>query len=155
MGNPFPARLFPKPPTVSVTLWTTGTQGEKINRVWHTLWNYWWIYRFAWPVSMWWRFNSSHASKPFLLPSIVCMPKGSSQMAHFTWGGLQRPIIFLCWQTNNSEGSASVSISIFSCLIRTGDQLQEDLVRSGYKTNKEVKILAILLHVGEPIEPTK
>jgi hypothetical protein len=42
--------------------------------------------------------------------------------------------------------------SIFSCGIKTGDQPQEDLVRSGYKTNKEVKIMAIL-HVGEPIEP--
>jgi hypothetical protein len=30
VGNPFPAPLFPKPPTVSVTLWTTGTQEKKL-----------------------------------------------------------------------------------------------------------------------------
>ncbi len=41
----------------------------------------------------------------------------------------------------------------FSCHIKTGNQPQWDLVRYGYKTNKEVKIMAILLHVGEPIEP--
>jgi hypothetical protein len=34
--------------------------------------------------------------------------------------------------------------SIFSCHVETGNQPPEDLVRSGYKTNKEVKIMAIL-----------
>jgi len=37
--------------------------------------------------------------------------------------------------------------------IKTGNQPQDDIVRSDYKTNKEVKIMAILLHVGKPIEP--
>jgi hypothetical protein len=32
-------------------------------------------------------------------------------------------------------------------------QPQQDLVRSDYKTNKEVNIMAIFLHVGKPIEP--
>ncbi len=41
----------------------------------------------------------------------------------------------------------------FSCHIETGDQPQRDLVGYGYKTIKEVKIMATLLHVGEPIEP--
>ncbi len=43
----------------------------------------------------------------------------------------------------------------FSCHIKTGDQPQRDLVGYGYKTNKEIKIMAILLHVGQPIEPIK
>jgi hypothetical protein len=37
--------------------------------------------------------------------------------------------------------------------MKTGDQPQGDVVRYGYKTSKEVKIMAILLHLGEPIEP--
>jgi hypothetical protein len=28
-----------------------------------------------------------------------------------------------------------------------------DLAKSGYKTNKEVEYLGILLHVGKPLEP--
>jgi hypothetical protein len=42
--------------------------------------------------------------------------------------------------------------SNFSCHIKTGNEPQGDLVGYGYKTNK-VKIMAILLHVGKPIEP--
>ncbi len=45
---------------------------------------------------------------------------------------------FEAWELNN---------------IKTGNQPQDDIVRSDYKTNKEVKIMAILLHVGKPIEP--
>ncbi len=41
----------------------------------------------------------------------------------------------------------------FSCHIETANQPQRDLVRYGYKIIKEVKIMAILLHVAEPIEP--
>jgi hypothetical protein len=44
-------------------------------------------------------------------------------------------------------------LSIFSCCIKSGDQLQKDLAKSDYKTNKEVKNLGILLHVGEQLEP--
>ncbi len=43
--------------------------------------------------------------------------------------------------------------SIFSCCIKSGDQPQEDLAKSDYKTNKEVENLGILLHVGEQLEP--
>jgi hypothetical protein len=43
--------------------------------------------------------------------------------------------------------------SIFSCCIKSGDQPQEDLAKSDYKTNKEVENLEILLHVGEQLEP--
>jgi hypothetical protein len=42
--------------------------------------------------------------------------------------------------------------SNFSCCSKSGNQLQEDLVKSGYKTNRELKILGILLHVWEPLE---
>ncbi len=82
------------------------------------------------------------------------MPKASSQMGHFAWGALQRADKSSLLTNDQFRGSSRCSFfSIFSCRIKTGDQPQEDLVRSGYKTNKEVKIMAILLHVGEPIEP--
>jgi hypothetical protein len=38
--------------------------------------------------------------------------------------------------------------SIFSCCIKSGDQPQEDLVKSDYKTNKEAENVGILLCVG-------
>jgi len=60
--------------------------------------------------------------------------------------------VFFADKPNNSEGPASVSFFNFACDIKTGDRSQGDLVRYGYKRNKEVKIMAILLHVGEPIE---
>jgi hypothetical protein len=45
--------------------------------------------------------------------------------------------------------------SIFSCcppkVVMTHKAV--DLAKSGYKTNKEVEYLGILLHVGKPLEP--
>ncbi len=41
---------------------------------------------------------------------------------------------------------------IFSCCSKSGDQPQEDLAKSGYKTNREIENLGILLHVGETLE---
>jgi hypothetical protein len=38
--------------------------------------------------------------------------------------------------------------SIFLCYPKSGDQLQEDLAKSGYKTNREVENLGILFPVG-------
>jgi len=38
--------------------------------------------------------------------------------------------------------------SIFLCCSKSGDQLQEDLAKSGYKTNREVENLGILFPVG-------
>jgi hypothetical protein len=82
------------------------------------------------------------------------MPKGSSQMGHFTWGALQTANKSSLLTNEQFRGSSKCFFfSIFSCGIKTGDQQQEDLVRSGYKTNKEIKIMAILLHVSKPIEP--
>jgi len=86
--------------------------------------------------------------------SIGCMPKGSSQMGHFTWGALQTADKSSLLTNEQFRGSSPCFFfSIFSCRIKTGDQPQEDLVSSGYKTNKKVKIMAILLQVGQPIEP--
>jgi hypothetical protein len=43
---------------------------------------------------------------------------------------------------------------IFSWCFESGDQPQEDLAKSGYKTNKEIrKSRNPVLHVGEPQEP--
>jgi hypothetical protein len=42
---------------------------------------------------------------------------------------------------------------IFPCCIKNGDQLQEDLAKSSYKTNREVRNLGILLPIGKPLEP--
>ncbi len=47
-----------------------------------------------------------------------------------------------------------VLFSISSLLHQKDDQPQEDLARSGCKTNKEVESVGILSHVGEPLEPT-
>jgi hypothetical protein len=50
--------------------------------------------------------------------------------------------------THSSEVAASVSFSsVVSCCIKRGNQ-QEDLASSGYKTNKEVESLGILLDVA-------
>jgi hypothetical protein len=38
---------------------------------------------------------------------------------------------------------------------KTGDQPQEDLAKSGYKTNKEIENLRIVLNVGKPQEPIR
>jgi hypothetical protein len=82
------------------------------------------------------------------------MRKASSQMGHFTWGGLQRADKSSLLTNDQFSGSSRCFFfSIFSCRIKTGNEPQQDLVRSDYKTNKEVKIMAILLHVGKPIEP--
>jgi hypothetical protein len=82
------------------------------------------------------------------------MPKASSQMGHFTWGALQTAYKSSLLTNEQFRGSSQcLFFAIFPCRIKTGDQPQEDLVRSGYKTNKDVKIMAILLHVGKPIEP--
>jgi hypothetical protein len=37
---------------------------------------------------------------------------------------------------------------IFSCWSKSGDQPQGDLAKSGYKTNREIENLGILLHFG-------
>jgi len=82
------------------------------------------------------------------------MPKASSQMGHFTWGALQRADKSSLLTNDQFRGSSRCFFfKIFSCRIETGNQPQQDLVGSDYKTNKEVKIMAILLHVGKPIEP--
>jgi hypothetical protein len=82
------------------------------------------------------------------------MPKASSQLGHFTWGALQTADKSSLLTNKQFRGSNQCFFfSIFSCRIKTGHQPQEDSVRSDYKTNKEVKIMAILLHVGKPIEP--
>jgi hypothetical protein len=36
---------------------------------------------------------------------------------------------------------------------QSGDKKQEDLAKFGYKTNREVENLGVLLHVGEPLKP--
>jgi hypothetical protein len=41
----------------------------------------------------------------------------------------------------------------FSCCSEGGCKPQEDLAKPDYKTNREVKNLGILLHVGEPLKP--
>jgi len=41
---------------------------------------------------------------------------------------------------------------IFSCCSKSGDQPQKDLAKSGYKTNRQIENLGILLHVGETLE---
>jgi hypothetical protein len=41
---------------------------------------------------------------------------------------------------------------LLSCCSKSGDQPQEDLAKSGYKTNREVEKLGILLHANEPLE---
>jgi hypothetical protein len=47
-----------------------------------------------------------------------------------------------------------LKISVFlSCCSKSGDQPQEDLAKSGYKTNREVENLGILLHPNEPLAP--
>jgi len=43
-------------------------------------------------------------------------------------------------------------VPIFSCFTKNGSQPQENLAKSGYKTNREVENIGILLHVGELIE---
>ncbi len=42
--------------------------------------------------------------------------------------------------------------SIFSCHTRSGDQPQVDLAKCGNKTNREVRNLDFLSHVGKPVE---
>jgi hypothetical protein len=78
------------------------------------------------------------------------MPNGSSQMGHFTWGRPKMANKFSLL-IHNSEIPV-LYFSIFSCCIKSGDQPQGDLVRSAYKTNKEVEIPGILLHFGKPLE---
>jgi len=43
--------------------------------------------------------------------------------------------------------------SIFLCCAISDDQPQDDLAKSGYKKNREVKNLGVLLHVGVPPKP--
>jgi hypothetical protein len=43
----------------------------------------------------------------------------------------------------------SAFFSIFSCCSESGNQPQEDLVKSSYKTNAEIENLQILLHIGK------
>ncbi len=75
-------------------------------------------------------------------------------MGHFTWGALQMADKSSLLTNDQFSGSSKCFFfSIFSCRIKIGYQPQEDLVRSGYKTNKEIKFMAILLHVGKPTEP--
>jgi hypothetical protein len=40
-----------------------------------------------------------------------------------------------------------------SIIFKNDNQPQEDLTKYGYKTNKEVENLEVLLHVGDPLEP--
>jgi hypothetical protein len=89
--------------------------------------------------------STAHMSaNHFCCLSIVFMPKASSQMGHFTWGALQTANKSSLLTNEQFRGSSwCFFFSIFSCHIKTGDQPQEDLVRSSYKTNKEVKIMAI------------
>jgi hypothetical protein len=125
VGNPFPARLFPKPTTVRVTLWTTGTQGEKTNRVWHTLWNSRSIYRFLWyrPNSTT-GMSSEHVMKiqqltcqqTISVALVFCMyAKGKFSNGPLYLGSTSNGrISLLCWQnSNNSEGPAGVSFFQF------------------------------------------
>jgi hypothetical protein len=79
------------------------------------------------------------------------MPNGSSQMGHFIVGRPKMANKFSL-MIHNSEIPASVVFSIFSCCIKSGDHPQGDLVRSAYKTNKEVEILRSLLCIGKPLE---
>jgi hypothetical protein len=44
---------------------------------------------------------------------------------------------------------------IFSCCSKSGYQAQEDSTKSNYKTNRKIKNLGILLHVGKPLEPIR
>jgi len=47
-----------------------------------------------------------------------------------------------------------LQIGVFlSCCSKSGDQPREDLAKSGYKTNREVENLGILLHPNEPLAP--
>jgi len=48
-----------------------------------------------------------------------------------------------------------VFFPILSCCTESGDQPQEDLTKSNYKTNKKIKTLRILLYVGQPLKPFK
>jgi hypothetical protein len=66
-------------------------------------------------------------------------------MGHLTWGALQMADKSSLLTNEQFRGSSQCFFfSIFSCHVETGNQPPEDLVRSGYKTNKEVKIMAIL-----------
>jgi hypothetical protein len=42
--------------------------------------------------------------------------------------------------------------STFSCCSKSSDQPQEDLAKSDYRTNREIKNLGILEHVKEPLK---
>jgi hypothetical protein len=47
-------------------------------------------------------------------------------------------------------------LPIFSCCSKSGyQQPQEDSAKSNYKTNRKIKNLGILLHVGKPLEPIR
>jgi hypothetical protein len=59
--------------------------------------------------------------------------------------------MFLCASIWKSNWSQSSFFPIFSCFSKR--EPQQDLARSGYKTNRELENLAILLHVDEPLEP--
>jgi hypothetical protein len=59
------------------------------------------------------------------------------------------PISFLCRHTIQ-RFQPMFLFSIFSCCIKSCHQPQEDLARSGYKTNQ---VLGILLYVDEPLKP--
>ncbi len=84
-----------------------GTQDEKINRVWHTLWNSPWIYEFMdahlhyrhdhWACDEDWTADTS--ANHFCCLNFVCIPNRSSQMGHFTWGRPKMAISSLCWHT--------------------------------------------------------
>jgi hypothetical protein len=76
---------------------------------------------------------------------------GISPMYAQLWGRLQMTNKFSLL-THNLEFQPVFIFSIFSCCIKSGHQSQEDLARSDYKTNK---VLGILLHVGEPLKPSK
>jgi hypothetical protein len=76
----------------------------------------------------------------------VCQ-RGVYSNGPIDWGRLQMANKFSLL-THSSEVAASVCFfGVVSCCIKRGDQ-QEDLARSGYKTNKEVESLGILLHVA-------
>jgi hypothetical protein len=48
----------------------------------------------------------------------------------------------------------NVFFPIFSHCFKSCDWPKEDLSKSGYKTNKEVENLGILLNIGKPLKPT-
>jgi hypothetical protein len=61
-------------------------------------------------------------------------------------------MVKLYWPSKLKSNLVFFFFSIFSCCTKSDNQPRKDLAKSGYKMNKEVENLGILLYVGERVQ---